>query len=152
MCRTGPCSSKAFLIKAENFCPLVYYMDMMIVRMLFAGALVLCALHAQTAAVGQSEPQHQSWTLYNTSVAALIAANSVDAASSWGQREANPLLGERFGGRSAAIKFGGTAGALAAQYFVLRRHPGARRRAALVNFAVSGALSAVAIHNYTIGR
>lgn len=92
----------------------------------------------------------KSANIWKWSVASLIAANSLDAASSYGLREGNPLLGTRFNGTSLAIKSGLTAGQIVAQYFVLKRHPEKRRLAAIVNFAVAGGLGVVAAHNFGI--
>lgn len=92
----------------------------------------------------------KSANLWKWSVASLIAANSLDALSSYGLREGNPLLGTRFNGTSLAIKSGLTAGQIVAQYFVLKRHPEKRRLAAIVNFAVAGGLGVVAAHNFGI--
>lgn len=92
----------------------------------------------------------KSANLWKWSVASLVASNTLDAVSSYGLREGNPLLGTRFNGTSLAIKSGLTAGQIVAQYFVLKRHPEKRRLAAIINFAVAGGLGVVAAHNFGI--
>lgn len=86
--------------------------------------------------------------LYRVSVVTVAAAHVVDAHSSWGGYEANPLLGSgRFGGRHAAIKAAWVAGPLVAQSRMPAKH---RRWMTWVNFATAGALMWVAGRNYRV--
>ncbi len=94
--------------------------------------------------------------LYASSVASLAGANALDLASSWGRPELNPFLtpgstGGRFGWQSATIKFGLTATTLLFQRHVLRRRPELRRPFAVSNFIAAGAISGIAVRNYTLG-
>jgi hypothetical protein len=78
-----------------------------------------------SAAFAQSEvaPGEKSWKV---SLIPLVAAHSLDAVSSWGYVETNPLLAGpdgRFGARSAAIKFSFVGAAAVAEYFLMKRHP-----------------------------
>jgi hypothetical protein len=103
----------------------------------------------QAAAQRAALPPRQ--TLWKASLAAVIAASALDAHSSWGKQEANPLLANRagqFGTRGVAIKGVVTAGALGAQWLMLRHRPEARRVATLTNFGVAAVHGAVAAHNY----
>ena len=88
---------------------------------------------------------------YRWSVAAVIAANAADAATSYRRGyEANPLVRSadgQFGKRGLAIKAGATAGSLTAQYLVLRKHPNQRKLATLVNLSTSAGLAILAARN-----
>jgi len=84
---------------------------------------------------------------YRASVAAVVAANTVDAATSWGAREANPMLGRTFDGRSVAIKAGLTSGMLFAEREAVRRGYLTKRKCAWINWAISGGLGFVAYRN-----
>lgn len=100
-----------------------------------------------------AEAQSHGRTVYRWSVATLVTANVVDAASSWNGLEGNPLLarpGTRFGASSVAIKSGFVGASLLLQHFALRHHPGLYKRMAWINFAASGALGGVAAHNFSI--
>jgi hypothetical protein len=100
--------------------------------------------------------------LWLVSIPVFIAANMLDASSSWGRPEANSILqgsGGRFDGRSAALKFGIAGGMIAGEYsliHMLKRDP-ASRSAALTastwsNFIGAGVLSGTAIHNYRLSH
>jgi hypothetical protein len=89
--------------------------------------------------------------LWKVSLAVLAASTAVDAASSWGRLEANPLLRSadgRFGIQGVSIKLGVLAGVAGAQYMLLRNHPKQEKYGAFTNFAFSAAFSAAAISNY----
>ena len=91
--------------------------------------------------------------MYGWSVAALVAANALDVASSWHGREINPVVGGsagQFGIASVAIKSGLVTTALMIQHISLRHRPERYKQMALTNFVVSGFLGAVAIHNEAI--
>jgi len=87
-----------------------------------------------------------------------VAANILDAQSSWGKREVNPFLqGQtgQFDGRSAAIKFGGSAAIILGEYSLSRWLRGSPKRqdelyvgSAWANFLGAGVLTGAAIHNY----
>ena len=68
-------------------------------------------------------------------------------------RELNPMLANsegRFGAKAAGIKIGSSAGILALEYFVIRRHPGAARVFSKLNWAGAAVTSSFAVHNYAI--
>lgn len=85
------------------------------------------------------------------SVGAMIAASALDAHSSWGRQELNPILAGQngqFGGRAVAIKAGLVAGVAAAQFFLLRNNPEAEKYVSVGNFGMAGVLAGVAMRNY----
>jgi len=98
--------------------------------------------------------------LWLVSIPVFIAANVLDASSSWGKPEANRVLqgtAGRFDGRSVALKFGIAGGMIAGEYSLIRmlkRDPASRDAAltasAWSNFVGAGVLSGAAIHNYRL--
>jgi hypothetical protein len=79
----------------------------------------------------------------------VIAASVADTASSFGPgMETNLILGRgHFGTRQVGIKSAGTAALLVTQWRLVRRQPGARRVAAIANFAAAATLTVVAVRN-----
>lgn len=95
-----------------------------------------------------AHPAVQGRKLWLASIAALAVGNTLDVHSSWGKREMNPLLagpGGTFGVRGAGLKAGIGVGVVLAERLIFKRD---RRPAAAVNFALAGALGAVAKYNY----
>lgn len=89
---------------------------------------------------------------YRASWGALVAGNAADTITSWGKREANPLAGDRFGGRAIPVKAAGLGAAYLIERTVTRRHPETTRLLRWVNFAAAGALGFVAYRNSRIPR
>jgi hypothetical protein len=95
--------------------------------------------------------------LWQASVAALAAANVMDAESSWGKHELNPNLSGNngnFGRQGAVLKLGIVGGMFVLESLVLRHKPSTRwyRGLALVNFGSASVTAAVAIRNYGVPR
>ena len=106
---------------------------------------------------------HPSWdmqterqsgrTLYRWSVAAVLAGNAADIASSWHRQEANPLLanpGSKFDVTSVALKSGFVGASLLLEYWALHHNPHLYKALAWMNFGVAGGLGAVVEHNVTV--
>jgi len=93
---------------------------------------------------------HRQWAI---SLAPLFASQALDAASSYGMRELNPLLASPDGGfgmKATSIKFG-VIGALAAtEYFLVKKYPRSAKVFTIVNWATAGATSALAVRNYSL--
>lgn len=85
------------------------------------------------------------------SLAPLFASEALDAASSYGMRELNPLLAGSdgsFGMKATGIKFG-VIGALAGgEYFIVRKHPASAKFFTIVNWVTAGATTGLAVHNF----
>lgn len=98
--------------------------------------------------VGHDSRWHRQWAI---SLAPLFASEALDAASSYGMRELNPLLAGSNGGfgmKATTIKFG-VVGALAgAEYFVVRKHPASAKFFTIVNWVSAGATTGLAVHNF----
>jgi hypothetical protein len=95
--------------------------------------------------------------LWRASVAALTAANVMDAQSSWGKRELNPNLSGSngtFGRQGAVLKLGIVGGMFVLESLVLRHKPSTRvyRGLALVNLGSASVTGAVAVRNYGVPR
>jgi hypothetical protein len=101
--------------------------------------------------IGAPEPAERPRnTLWLTSITAMNVASLLDARSSWGRVEVNPLLrgsDGRFGAQGLAVKSAVVGGVCLFQWLVLRRHPGAGKPFAAVNAAMTGAFAAAAVHN-----
>jgi hypothetical protein len=106
--------------------------------------LVLLALSMITAC---AQERSRNW---NISVAFYAGAQVVDAASSRGWVEANPVLGRgQFGGRQAGIKAGIGGGMLLTEWMILRRHPETRRFWTWANYAAGAVTVSVAARNWS---
>jgi hypothetical protein len=93
--------------------------------------------------------------LWKASIAAVAAGSAMDLQSSFGKHETNSLLANQqgvFSAQSAVLKLAIAGAALGTEEFLLRRHPSVSgyRTGAFLNLAVAGALTGVAIHNYTV--
>jgi len=93
---------------------------------------------------------HRQWAI---SLAPLFASEALDAASSYGMRELNPLLASPnggFGTKATALKFS-VVGALAgAEYFLVKKYPRSAKLFTIVNWTTAGATTGLAMHNYSL--
>jgi len=90
--------------------------------------------------------------LWIASIAADLAATSLDAATSWGKREGNSLLASSdgtFGGKGVAIKAGFAAAVLIPQ-ICFRKHKDMRGIFVMGNFGQAGIFAGTAVHNLQI--
>lgn len=119
---------------------------------------LLLVLTFATLALRAQEPAAPARALWKASAAALATANALDIQSSWGKHELNPTLASgpaaSFGAQGALIKLGLQGGLFGLEYLITRGHPTARvyKALAVVNFGAAAGISAVAAHNYTVGR
>jgi hypothetical protein len=92
----------------------------------------------------------QQWAI---SLAPLFASQALDAASSYGMRELNPLLASpngSFGTRATVIKFGVIGTLACAEYFLVRKYPRSAKIFTIVNWTTAGATTGLAVHNYRL--
>lgn len=92
--------------------------------------------------------------LYAMSIGTLAAGNLIDAQSSYGRFELNPVLASadgRFGGRAIVFKGLINAGILAAERYGINRLPHGRRISTIINFAIGGSMIGVGIQNHRGG-
>ena len=98
--------------------------------------------------VGHDARWRRQWAI---SLAPLFASEALDAASSYGLRELNPLLAGSnggFGTKATAIKFGVVGALGGAEYLVVRKHPASAKFFTIVNWVTAGATTGLAVHNY----
>lgn len=119
-----------------------------------AARLVLVTIVALPAFPGeQLAEQPKKSKLWRWSVVSMVLANALDAGSSIGAHETNPVLGTgTFGPRAIAIKSGFVLGSFAVQHWLVHRHPASARPMAFGNFAIAGGITAIAISNFRVPR
>jgi hypothetical protein len=92
----------------------------------------------------------RSWKI---SLAPLIASQALDASSSYGMRELNPVLASANGGfemKGAMLKLGVTGAVVGAEYLIVRKYPRSARVIAKLNWTTGIVTTGFAIHNYAI--
>lgn len=126
-----------------------------------ADALVTPALPAVDNSVGSlirdsgnHESAHGNWPKkWAISLAPLVASQALDAASSYGLRELNPMLAQpdgRFGMKAAGVKFGVVGGLIGVEYLLVRKYPRSAKFFTVINWTTAGATTGLAIHNYSL--
>lgn len=87
------------------------------------------------------------------SLAPLTASQALDAASSYGMRELNPLLAGAdgsFGTKATAMKFGAIGGLIGAEFLLVRKYPRSAKLFSILNWAAAGTTTAFAVHNFRL--
>src|SRR5437879_5139853 len=90
---------------------------------------------------------------WKRSLVPLMASQSLDAVSSYGMRELNPMLADSrgaFGMRATTVKFGVVGAFVGVEYLIVRKHPGAARVFSKLNWTAAGITTGVAVHNFAI--
>jgi hypothetical protein len=119
---------------------------------------LLALLIVSSCLLGAAEPQNAgSWKKrWAISIAAMAAASLLDAATSTGKIEQNPLLrnsqGQFCGGRAAAYKSAAAGGLVALELLFARKDPALYKASTVVNFATAGAFTAMAWRNRSVPR
>jgi hypothetical protein len=116
-----------------------------------AAFLILSIVFLLPAASAADRPSR--WrAVWRVSMAMLAGANAADAASSWGKKEANPLVrtGQTFSFGSLAVKMGALTGGLVAQHYILRNAPNETPLFASANLAAAAVLGVVAERNMRV--
>jgi hypothetical protein len=112
---------------------------------------VILAIALSSPLFAQAPHRHRSRKQWAVSIAILVAANILDARSSLGRQELNPLLrnsrGESSAVRTIAFKSAAVGGILTIEALLVRSRPELARTASVVNFVSAGAVTAVAINN-----
>lgn len=113
------------------------------------GAADLPAAHESVEDSAQAAAL-KSWKV---SLIPLVAGQGLDAASSYGMRELNPLLASSNGGfemKATSIKLGATAAAVGIESLIVRKYPRSARILSKLNWATGIVTSGFAVHNYAI--
>lgn len=93
----------------------------------------------------------QSLDWLTASQVTMVSASAVDAATSWGGDETNPVLGRgRFGRRQLATKSAIMAGLIIAERPLARRSVILRKSFTIANFVTAGILAGTAYQNSQI--
>ena len=91
----------------------------------------------------------RSW---ERSLLPLLASQSLDAASSYGRRELNPLLADANGGfgmKATTMKFAVVGALIGVEYLVVRRHPRAAGIFSKINWSGAAVTTGLAMHNFS---
>jgi hypothetical protein len=108
---------------------------------------LLAALGLGAADKPRHRPAKRRWWL---SIAALGSAAFLDAYTSWGRRELNPMLrspGDRFNARGLALKSSIVGASCGLQWLLLERKPRATSTVTGVNFGLAAWTAGVVVHN-----
>ncbi len=119
----------------------------------FAAALQGQSQTSQLTDIPATPTRHVS-KLWITSSILLLAATSLDAASSWGKYEENPFLRSndgRFGVKGVSIKLS-LAGAMLVPQILFRRNHAATKLFTITNLAQTGMYGGIAARNFGIPR
>ncbi|MEQ1884621.1 MAG: hypothetical protein ABL967_06125 [Bryobacteraceae bacterium] len=93
---------------------------------------------------------HKRWAM---SLAPLTISHALDASSSYGMRELNPLLASpngSFGMKATSIKFGAMAGLMGVEYLLVKKYPRSAKFFTILNWTTAGATTGLAVHNYRL--
>ena len=96
------------------------------------------------------ESARKAWKI---SLAPLIASQALDAASSYGMRELNPLLADSNGGfgmKAMSIKLGVTGAIVGVEYLIVSKYPRSARVISKLNWTSGIVTTGFAVHNYAI--
>ena len=115
-------------------------------------AIATCAadLPAAHESLDGTAAAMRSWKI---SLAPLVASQALDASSSYGMRELNPLLASANGGfemKGAMIKLSFTGAAVGMEYLIVRKYPRTARIISKLNWTCGIVTTGFAIHNYAI--
>ena len=97
--------------------------------------------------------QARSVAAWKISLAPLLASQALDAYSSRGLHELNPVLagsGGEFGAKAMLLKAGIAGALVAAEYLVVRKHPAAAKLLWKINVASAAVTGGVAAHNLSL--
>lgn len=129
--------------------------------MIFSAALLMSAVTAcasDTVIPAAHQPIDESARAvalksWKISLAPLVASQALDAASSYGMRELNPLLASANGGfemKATSIKLGVTGALVGVEYLIVRKYPRSARVISKLNWTSGIVTTGFAVHNYAI--
>ncbi len=114
--------------------------------------MILLLMAGATAFASDSIEQSamKSWKI---SLVPLVASQALDASSSYGMRELNPLLAGSDGGfgmKAASIKLGATGVLVGVEYLIVKKYPRSARVISKLNWTTGIVTTGFAVHNYAI--
>jgi hypothetical protein len=98
----------------------------------------------------QNNPWKRRWAV---SLSPLVASQALDAASSYGMRELNPLLANSngsFGSKAAGIKFSAIGGLVAVEYLLVKKYPKSAKAFSILNWTSTAITTGLTVHNYNL--
>ena len=114
----------------------------------------MLAIGAGLAHAGDTEVDRDALKrAWERSLIPLVASQAVDAASSYGYRELNPILagpnGE-FGAKATTMKFAVVGALVLGEYLLVRKSPKVAGIFQKLNWASSAVTTGLAVHNYVV--
>ena len=97
--------------------------------------------------------RHSTIKAWEISLVPLVSSQALDAASSYGMRELNPLLASSNGGferKAASIKLGAAAAIVGVEYLIVRKYPRSTRVISKLNWTSGIVTTGFAVHNFAI--
>lgn len=123
-----------------------------------AGVCIICIVTLGSARPSLAQTNRGWKKRWIASIAMLAAAQVLDAHSSWGRYESNPLARGPAGSFSAPkgvlLKSAATGGFLSVQWILMKKMPGQDLfgPCAVANVAAAGVLGGMAARNYRVPR
>ena len=127
--------------------------QIMLSALIFAAGAYAADLPAAHQSIEDTTTRAVSLKSWEISLVPLVGSQALDAGSSYGMRELNPLLASANGGfemKGAMIKLGVTGAVVGAEYLVVRRYPRSARLIAKLNWTTGIVTTGFAIHNFAI--
>jgi hypothetical protein len=128
------------------FCPVVFFV-------LASASRAADMTMPAAPAFSRDAPVDSGRNAWKRSLLPLVASQALDAGSSWGMREMNPLLADssgRFGAKAATVKFGAVGAFIGIEYLLMRKYPRAAHVFAKLNWTGAVVTSGFAAHNFAI--
>jgi hypothetical protein len=113
----------------------------------------LPASHQSIDQISEETARAAAMRSWKISLVPLVGSQALDAASSYGMRELNPLLASSNGGfemKATSIKLGVTGALVGVEYLVVRRYPRSARVISKLNWTSGIVTTGFAVHNYII--
>jgi len=101
----------------------------------------------------EQSAQRSAMKAWKISLVPLVSSQALDAASSYGMRELNPLLASSNGGfamKATSIKLGVTASIVGVEYLIVRKYPRSARVISKLNWTSGIVTTGFAAHNFAI--
>lgn len=122
---------------------------------LLVSAVAACAADSPDASLPSAHESVEQSALksWKISIAPLVASQALDAASSYGMRELNPLLASSNGGfemKAASIKLGVTGAIVGLEYLIVRKYPRSTHVISKLNWTSGIVTTGFAVHNFAI--
>jgi hypothetical protein len=128
---------------------------MLLISMLLISVFAACAADSPDAALpaARESVEQSALKAWKISLLPLVGSQALDAASSYGMRELNPLLASSNGGfemKAVSIKLGATAAIVGIEYLIVRKYPRSTRVISKLNWTTGIVTTGFAVHNFAI--